>query len=298
MNNKFLYCLMYIIFMGCISYTPEGYTSYNDSNNIIFYVDNEDSLNFPDLHKKTSRLEVPEKVFNSNTESIIKKSIYKKALLIANNDYNYFSQLTTPIEEALQLKSRLVELGFDVFMVQNASRDEILDSIYNFELEMKGNGGLAFFHYGGHAVQVDGKNYIIPIDANIPDERRVSMRAVDTEEIMASLDSAGSETNIIILDSCRDNPLPASTRSSTRGLAVVSRKPKNSIIVYSAESGTTAQDGVFTPILTEFLSTPDKSFQEILQKVRKAVFEKTDGIQIPGAYDQTFDPIYLSDYTE
>lgn len=217
----------------------------------------------------------------------------KTALLIANNDYEFFSPLVNPVQEALLLEESLIKLGFNVTIIEDASKSDMLDSLYDFELKVKENGGIAFFHYGGHAVQVDGRNYLIPVDANIPDVRRVKTRAVDVEEIMSSLEASGSDTNIVVLDSCRNNPFPASDRSATRGLAVVGRKPKNSIIVYSAESGTTAKDGVFTPTLTELLSTPDTSFQEILIKVRKSVYEQTNGEQIPGAYDQTFESIYL-----
>ncbi len=219
----------------------------------------------------------------------------KTALLIANGNYKNFSSLANPVTEASQLKAALQNLGFQVTLITNAGREQMLDGLMDFERSVKQRGGIAFFHYGGHAVQVAGSNYLIPANADIPDERRVSTRAVDAEEIMATLEASGSDTNIVILDSCRNNPLPSgSGRSASRGLAVAGKKPPNSIIVYSAESGTVARDGVFTPALIQALSMTEKSFQEILMQTRQRVYNLTNGAQIPGAYDQLFAPVYLA----
>lgn len=218
----------------------------------------------------------------------------KTALLIANGDYSSFSDLNQPIPEARALRISLERLGFEVTLLTDASRETMLDGLMNFERKVITRGGIAFFHYGGHAVQVDGNNYLIPANASIPDERRVSTRAVNSEEVMATLEASGSDTNIVILDSCRNNPLPGGGRSASRGLAVAGRKPPNSIIVYSAESGTTARDGVFTPTLISYLETPGLSFTDILRKTRQKVYEITNGAQIPGSYDQLFQPVYFS----
>jgi formylglycine-generating enzyme required for sulfatase activity len=218
----------------------------------------------------------------------------KTALIIANGNYSHFSRLTNPVPEARNLSDALVRLGFQVTLLTDASKEEMLESLYNFERIMQGRGGTALFHYGGHAVQVNGKNYLIPVDADIPDELRVRTRALDLEEVMLSLDNSGSETNIVILDSCRNNPLPGISRNGARGLNVIRIKPKNSIIVYSAEAGTTAADGVFTPSLLEHIETPGLSFSDVIKRTRRMVFNKTNGNQIPGAYEQLFDSIYLA----
>ena len=83
----------------------------------------------------------------------------KTALLIANGNYSNFSRLTTPVSEARQLQDALERLGFKVTMITDASREIMLDSLLSFEREVKNRGGIAFFHYGGHAVQVDGKTF-------------------------------------------------------------------------------------------------------------------------------------------
>jgi len=220
----------------------------------------------------------------------------KLALLIANSKYSQFGGLANTDYDAQKLAKVLNFLGFQVSILKNASKEEMLDALKDFEAEVRGTNAIAFFHYGGHGVQVEGKNYLIPADAEIPDERRVSTRAVDLDEVIAVLDSAKPKASVLVVDACRHNPLPATaTRSATRGLAVVGRKPKNSVIIYAAEAGNEAFDGLFTPILAENLQEhSDKSLNQIMQKVRAEVFERSKGAQTPGEYNQLFEDLFFS----
>ena len=220
----------------------------------------------------------------------------KEALLIANADYSHFGKLPNPIPDARQLADVLRQIGFNVNLVENASREGMLDALGSFEERLKESKGVAFFHYGGHGVQVDGKNFLIPADADIPDEKRVATRAVDVDEVMGALDASGSSVNVVVLDACRDNPLPAtSTRSAARGLSVVAQKPKNSIIIYAAEAGNKAQDGLFTPTLAKALSVPGRPISEVMTDVRREVYERSGGAQTPGEYTQLFEQVFLGD---
>ena len=226
-------------------------------------------------------------------DSVPSNSRPMEALLIANSDYSNFPKLGSPKMDALVLADSLRKLGFATRLVENANREQMLDEIKGFEDRLKNTRGVAFFHFGGHGIQVDGSNYLIPADADIPDERRVSTRAVELNEVMGALDVSGSEVNIVVLDACRDNPLPASTRSATRGLAVVGSKPKNSIVIYAAEAGSKANDGLFTPILARELIGSGRSLSEIMTRVRKEVHMQSGGTQIPGEYSQLFEQVYL-----
>jgi TPR repeat protein len=228
--------------------------------------------------------------------SSISNSPAKHALLIANSKYSQFGGLANTDSDAQKLAKVLNSLGFQVSILKNASKEEMFDALKDFEAKVRGTNAIAFFHYGGHGVQVEGKNYLIPADAEIPDERRVSTRAVDLDEVIAVLDSAKPKASVLVVDACRHNPLPATaTRSATRGLAVVGRKPKNSVIIYAAEAGNEAFDGLFTPILAENLQEhSDKSLNQIMQKVRAEVFERSKGAQTPGEYNQLFEELYFS----
>ena len=220
----------------------------------------------------------------------------KEALLIASGDYAHFGRLPNPVNDARLLAQSLQKVGFQVTLLENQSREGMLDALNVFQDRLKATRGIALFHYGGHGVQVSGRNYLIPVDADIPDERKVSTRAVDMEEVMTTLDASGSHVNVVVLDACRDNPLPAtSSRSASRGLSVVQTKPKNSLIVYAAEPGSKAEDGLFTPTLAEVITTPGKSLSQIFKDVRRKVFQKSNGSQTPGEYDQLFEDVYLVD---
>ena len=237
------------------------------------------------------------KTANEVLDLILKNTQQQKlALLIANSKYSQFGRLANTDSDAQKLAKVLNSLGFQVSILKNASKEQMLDALKDFEAKVRGTNAIAFFHYGGHGVQVEGKNYLIPADAEIPDERRVSTRAVDLDEVIAVLDSAKPKASVLVVDACRHNPLPATaTRSATRGLAVVGRKPKNSVIIYAAEAGNEALDGLFTPILAENLQEhSDKSLNQIMQKVRAEVFERSKGAQTPGEYNQLFEELYFS----
>jgi uncharacterized caspase-like protein len=202
----------------------------------------------------------------------------KEALLIANGKYSHFAGLAHPGPDAAKLSAALEGLGFRVRMVSDANREQMLDAIAEFERGLRNTGAIAFFHYGGHGVQVDGKNYLLPADADIPDERRVATRAVALDEVMTAMDAASARASIIVIDACRDNPLPAgSGRNLARGLSVVGLKPKNSIVIYAAEAGSKALDGLFTPILANSLQQKGRSINQIMMSVRSEVYAKSSG---------------------
>jgi hypothetical protein len=223
----------------------------------------------------------------------------KEALLIANGKYSHFAGLAHPEPDAAKLGAALEQLGFRVRVVRDGNREQMLDAIAEFERGLRNTGAIAFFHYGGHGVQVDGKNYLLPADADIPDERRVATRAVALDEVMTAMDAASARASIIVIDACRDNPLPAgSGRNLTRGLSVVGIKPKNSIVIYAAEAGSKALDGLFTPILASSLQQKGRSINQIMMTVRSEVYAKSSGQQTPGECNQLFEELFLGELLE
>ena len=220
----------------------------------------------------------------------------KEALLIANGKYSHFAGLAHPGPDAAKLGAALEQLGFRVRVVRDGNREQMIDAIAEFERGLRNTGAIAFFHYGGHGVQVDGKNYLLPADADIPDERRVATRAVALDEVMTAMDAAAARASIIVIDACRDNPLPAgSGRNLARGLSVVGMKPKNSMVIYAAEAGSKALDGLFTPILASSLQQKGRSINQIMMSVRSEVYAKSSGQQTPGEYNQLFEELFLGE---
>ena len=222
----------------------------------------------------------------------------KNALLIANSDYpnEIGGNLSQPVSEAKALKTALESIGFEVMLTVNADRETMDTALQQFKQKTLDARGIAFFHYGGHAVQVQGINYLIPAHTNIEDESKVRYRCIELDEIM---DSMGGTKNIAVLDSCRNNPFGKSRGGSgTRGLAAVNKRPRNSsIIIYAAGTGQTAQDGIFTPILTKKITKKDKTIEDILKEVTKEVEDKTGDMQKPAAYTQLKEDIFLAGRT-
>jgi len=216
----------------------------------------------------------------------------KNALLIANGRYEKdLGALTQPEREAEALKVALESIGFKVTLVKNANLEQMQKALSSFKQVTRG-GGIALFHYGGHAVQIDGINYLIPLNARLEDKESVRYRCVYVDEVMNSLKG---DANVVILDSCRDNPFAISSHrgTKTRGLAAVSSK-QNSIVVYSAASGQTAQDGVFTPILTRLIVQKNKTIETVLREVRSEVYQKTNGEQEPADYTKLMVTVYIA----
>ena len=217
----------------------------------------------------------------------------KNALLIANGEYgNEIAALNEPIPEARNLKIALESIGFNVTIIENANRSSMYDALRTFREKCEKEEGIAFFHYGGHAVQIEGANYLLPANTQLATIKDVPYNCVNVDDIM---DHMQGDANIVILDSCRNNPFKSGTRGgATRGLAAVTRKPANSIIVYSARTDEVAFDGVFTPILTQYITEKNISLEDTLKKVSIDVLKKTNNKQESLYSSRLKYPIYLA----
>jgi hypothetical protein len=159
-----------------------------------------------------------------------------------------------------------------------------------------------FFFYAGHGVQSGGENYLIPVDANIPGENFLRSRAVSVQTVLDELNDARNKLNVVVLDACRDNPF-GWARSGSRGLALVSRQPADSIIVYATSSGQTASDGtgrngLFTGQLLNNLREPGLEVAEVFRRTGADVSEASNRRQIPAVYNQFFGTAFLGEQGE
>ncbi|MBW8003315.1 MAG: SUMF1/EgtB/PvdO family nonheme iron enzyme [Planctomycetes bacterium] len=207
----------------------------------------------------------------------------RTALVIGNSDYRS-SPLKNPVNDARDLSQALGELGFAVTTKLNSSHKEIFEAVRDFGKELA-RGGVGLFFYAGHAVEVGGTNYLIPLDADIQAEDEVRFASIDAGLVLSKMESAGNSTNILILDACRDNPFKKSFRSSSRGLAVV-QAPRGSLVIYATAPGSVAADGkgrngIFTGSLLHHIKVPGIEVREMLTRVRREVMAATGGEQIP-----------------
>jgi len=205
------------------------------------------------------------------------------ALVIGNSAYKS-SPLNNTVNDAEDMTTNLRKLGFKVMLEKNADQRRMDDAIRYFGKQLK-DGGVGLFYFAGHGMQVNGRNYLIPINARIETESDVKYEAVDAGRVLGKMEDAGNQLNIVILDACRNNPLAKSFRSDQKGLARMDA-PTGSLIAYSTAPGEVAADGserngIFTKYLIEHMMTPDLSIEHVLKRVRIDVAKQTNGRQIP-----------------
>ena len=165
------------------------------------------------------------------------------ALVIGNGAYKRADlRLPNPANDAAAMAKALKVAGFDTIVQLNASRKDFYDALNEFTAKVRRDKhAVGLVYYAGHAVQADGINYLIPVDADIKAESDLEPSAFDAARILKSMSDAGNEMNILILDACRNNPLPK-TRGMDRGLARINA-PSGTFIAFAAAPGETAQDG-------------------------------------------------------
>jgi len=139
--------------------------------------------------------------------------------------------------------------------------------------------------YAGHGLQVDGENYLVPVDARIEREADVPLQAVRLADVMNALSTVHSKSNIVILDACRNNPFSAINKTTGRGLAIVDA-PNGSLVSYSTAPGTEALDGdkdnsPYTAALTKIGQEPGLPIEQLLKRVRLDVSNATERQQYP-----------------
>jgi hypothetical protein len=208
------------------------------------------------------------------------------ALVIGNDAYQTLPRLVNATSDARDLGRALEGTGFDTTIKTDVKRRELYQLIDAFAARIAGSPDtVGLFYYAGHGVQTNGKNYLVPVDANLTSEADLEAEAVDYGKVLRAMEEAHNRINIVILDACRDNPLPKG-RSLARGLASV-RAPRGTFIGYAAAPGQTAQDGepgqngVFTGTLIKHLGEPGLQIEEVFKRVIAGVSERTGGKQLP-----------------
>jgi len=208
----------------------------------------------------------------------------RTALVIGNSQYALMP-LTNPENDAEDIAKKLKTLGFEVIFATNKSKSEMKALIRQFGSELKQKGGVGLFFYAGHGLQMDGENYLVPVDFDASVSYEVADAAVNSSLITGAMEEADNPLNIILLDACRDNPFPRKNRSSSRGLARMD-SASGTIIAYSTSPGDVAADGEgrnspYTADLLKQLGAPGLTIEQVFKNVRVGVEDATGGRQLP-----------------
>lgn len=207
------------------------------------------------------------------------------ALIIANSDYELFP-LKNAVNNAKSLKLELEKLDFEVFLYTNLNYKEMRQAIRKFGDTLSTINGAGLFYYAGRGVQSKGQNFLIPIAANIEAERDIEIEAVDLKLIFSDLKRDADYLNIVILDVPPLNPYRRFMANNTsNGFAFVS-PPANTIIVFSSVPNSVPSDRefdeqIYIKELINAIRIPNIRIYEVFKEVRRNMYTKTDGLQIP-----------------
>jgi type VI secretion system VasD/TssJ family lipoprotein len=210
------------------------------------------------------------------------------ALVIGNGQYPQ-APLANPENDARLIATTLKALGFEVDARYNLKGPDFRRALRDFGRTMEDDDSASVFYYAGHGMQIDRRNYLLPVDLNLRDEGEVKDEAIDLEDaLLGRIDRVRPRARIFIIDACRDNPFSArATRSVrvSRGLAETAAP--GALIAFSAAPGRVAEDGppgtnsVYTRYLAQEMRSEGTEVEEMLKNVRVKVLRETQERQIP-----------------
>lgn len=205
------------------------------------------------------------------------------ALVIGNSNYAA-APLRNPVNDANVVASTLRQLGFDVVARTDVDLRGMQQAVREFSRKIQG-GAVGLFYYAGHGMQAQGRNFLIPIGAQIEAEGDLVLEGLDLNSVLEQMGGAQNRLNIVILDACRNNPFARSFRSYSQGLAQVNA-PAGTFIAYATAPGQTASDGkgdngLYTQELLANMRTPGLPIEEVFKRVRVGVKQQSGGVQVP-----------------
>jgi formylglycine-generating enzyme required for sulfatase activity len=219
----------------------------------------------------------------------------RRLALVIGNDSYLRSPLLNARNDSRAIAQALRGLQFDVTALENGTRSGISSAILAFGRRVN-EGDLALVFYAGHGVQVEGVNFLIPVDFKGYTEDDVRVDAISSDEFTRAIRRA--RVGVLVLDACRDNPF-SGTRAVGRGLAPI--QARGLLVAFSAGAGQTASDGpeasngIFTGELIRILGSSGMGLREMFYEVQRRVQARTQGKQFPEVYSQLVDDVVLTE---
>jgi len=228
------------------------------------------------------------------------------ALVIGNGAYVNATALANPPNDAAVVAKSLRDIGFEVIEGTNLDRAGMERLVRDF-LHRAPSARLTLLYYAGHGMQVDGKNYLVPVDAKLSAPSDLAFETLELDKVLAGLDDE-ARANVVVLDACRDNPLArsfASKLGATRsagapaGLAGYATVGTGTLIAFATAPGQTALDGsgINSPFTTAFIKhvrTRGIEVNQMLTRVRIEVAAETKNRQVPWANSSLLGEVYLA----
>ena len=226
------------------------------------------------------------------------------ALVVGNSSYAHIGRLPNPESDAVDMAAALARLGFDVTTELDADRVALTEALRAFTRRSAG-ADVSLVFYAGHGIEMDGVNYVVPVDARLERDVDVRYETVTLDDLLVA--TSGASLRLVLLDACRNNPLARSMQrtAATRSVSGGSFGDLNedllgdeTLVAYAAAAGTTAADGrgrnsPYTTALLTHLETP-LEIGLLFRRVRAQVLEATGGEQRPHEYHSLVGEHYLT----
>ena len=222
------------------------------------------------------------------------------ALIIGNSAYPGNMALVNPVNDARAMADVLKRLGFTVVELRDGNKAQMSAAIVKATDALKGKQGVGMLYYAGHGLQLDWRNYMVPVDANLKSAADVPQQTIDLSSVVDIFKTAGNRMNIVVLDACRDNPFGGTT-SSAKGLAQLDAPP-STFLAYATAPGNVAEDGnektgngLYTQFLLQELKRPTAKIEDVFKRVRLNVRKQSNGRQIPWESTSLEDDFFFND---
>jgi hypothetical protein len=222
------------------------------------------------------------------SDGALAESGRRVALVVGNGQYRNVDPLVNPENDARLIATTLQAAGFT--LIGGGPQLDVQKSLFDGLIQQFGNAlpgaDTALFYYSGHGMQVQGKNWLVPIDANPTNARDLDFQMVDASLIVRQMEDSGTKLNLVLLDACRNNPFASrGLRGGTRGLAQM-QAPEGTLISYATQPGNVALDGAganspYTSALAEVIRRPGVDVFNVFNQVGLAVEKATGGAQQP-----------------
>jgi uncharacterized caspase-like protein len=219
------------------------------------------------------------------------------ALVIGNGNYpDANAPLSQPINDARALSAALRRDGFDVDVVEDASRDDMDRAVARLKSKIRKDSVVMLF-YGGYGVQVGRESYMIPVDAAIWKEADVRRDGLSIESVLEVMKERGARAKLVVVDASRRNPYERRFRSFSHGLAPINA-PDNALILTSATPGKVAEDsrGAHSVLVSELLgnlAARSGGAEAVFNKTRVAISRASDGEQVPSVSSSLLEDVRL-----
>jgi uncharacterized caspase-like protein len=212
------------------------------------------------------------------------------ALVIGQSAYKSVPALANPGNDAKAVAQLLTNSGFEVSQASDLTQTQMRQTVSDFagRVAAKGADTVALVFYAGHGLQIDGENFLVPIDVDPKREADIPIQAVRLNDVLNTLTSVPSRMRILLLDACRNNPFPDISKTAGGGLAIIDAKigAPNTFLSFSTSPGAIAEDGsgADSPYTTALLAAAKETnipIEETFKRVRLSVNKATEGRQTP-----------------